>query len=257
MNRRIRAMVCCVLALGASPLWARDLAATLEWARRVELGTLVSGTVHRVSVDPGDRVKRDQVLIKLDARGFEAEVARTSAELARYEKVLEEATREWDRAKELYERTVLSDHELQLAEIGYVEADANYRSAKALLTQAELDLHYSAVRAPFDGVAIRRDAELGQTVVSRLQSMPLVVVAETGRMVARAWVSLDEAAGVIAGQALEVSIAGVRYAGTVRHLGLEPAARDGGEARYVLDVLFEYPPERILRAGQKALVHLP
>jgi len=257
MNWRIRAMVCCVLALCASPLWAQDLAATLEWARRVELGTQVSGTIHQVSVNTGDRVKRGQVLVKLDARGFAAEVARTSAELARFEKALEEATRELDRAKELYERTVLSDHELQLAEIGHVEADANYRGAQAALTQAELDLHYSAIRAPFDGVTVRRDAELGQTVVSRLQAAPLVVVAETGRMVARALVSLDEVAGVTGGQALEVSVAGERYRGTVRHLGLEPAAQEGGAARYLLDVLFEYPPERILRAGQKAVVHLP
>jgi len=257
MNRRIRAMVCCVLALCASPLWARDLVATLEWARRVELGTQVSGSIHQVLVNPGDRVKRNQVLIKLDARGFEAEVERTSAELARYQKVLEEATRELDRAKELYERTVLSDHELQLAEIGHVEADANYRSAKAALTQAELDLHYSAIRAPFDGVILRRDAELGQTVVSRLQATPLVVLAETGRTLARALVSLEEIAGVTAGQVLEVSVAGARYRGTVHHLGLEPVTREGGEARYGLDVLIEYPPERVLRAGQKAVVHLP
>ena len=55
---------------------AAEVTGVLDWLRRVELGTPVSGVVAEVLVRPGDRVERDQVLLRLQAPRFEAELAR-------------------------------------------------------------------------------------------------------------------------------------------------------------------------------------
>ncbi|MDE2089288.1 MAG: efflux RND transporter periplasmic adaptor subunit, partial [Gammaproteobacteria bacterium] len=168
MRKRIIVTLAGVLMMCALPVWAAELAATLHWYRRVELGTPVSGVIAAVPVRPGDRVKRGQPLVRLDARAFQAEVDKAGAVLYQRTQDRAEAKRALDRAQTLYAQTVLSTHELDLAKLGFATAAARYREARANLALARLDLEHSVVRAPYDGVVLSRAAQVGQTVVSRL-----------------------------------------------------------------------------------------
>ncbi|QKT02751.1 efflux RND transporter periplasmic adaptor subunit [Ectothiorhodospiraceae bacterium 2226] len=253
--RRVALVTFAALALlwGSVPL-AAEQAATLHWAARVELGLPVSGTVRAVEVREGERVKRGQVLVRLDARGYEAAVARAKARMASQEEALAEAEREAERAEELYERTVLSDHELHVAKIAFARAKAEYAAAQAELVQSELNLEYSVLRAPFDAVVLRRMVEPGQAIASGLQVTPLLVLAQDGRMVARAQAGEEVVGRLTRGAQVPVRVAGQRFDGQVRHVGLEPAEAGG----YAVDVEFDYDPNRVtLRAGQSGQVDLP
>ena len=188
-----RAVNALLLLLCAAPVWAAGTPGTLEWARRVELSTPVSGVVATVNVEPGDQVDKGEALVALDQRGFHAEVLRARADKRRLAQALAEAKRQRNRAQELYDRTLLSQHDLDLAKIAYTTARAKYEAADAALIQAMLDLEYSTVRAPFAGVVLARPAQVGQTVVSRLRSVPLVVRAERRR--AGAGTAGEEGAG--------------------------------------------------------------
>jgi len=240
------------------PLTAQALEAkaTLDWSRRVELSLPVSGTVTQVLVEAGDRVSKGQVLLRLDPRGFKATVAERKAQLQSMREARKEAKRELDRSHELYNRTVLSDHQLTLAKIDYAKADASYRQAQAALTQAELDLEYSAVRAPFDGIVLSRRVDVGQAVVSQIQSQPLVVVAEAGRMLARARVPQAELGTLSVGQGVTVRLGDRTYQGTVRHIGLEPVSGPKQGLYYPVDVEFA-TGTKTLRAGLPATVSVP
>jgi len=242
-----------ILPVAAQALEAK---ATLAWARRVVLSVPVSGTVSQVLVDAGERVNKGQVLVRLDPRGFKAAVAERKAQLQSLSEARDEAKRELDRSHELYKRTVLSDHDLTLAKIDYAKADASYRKAQAALTQAKLDLEYSAVRAPFDGIVISRRIDVGQTVVSQIKPEPLVVMAEAGRMLARAPVAQADLAGLHEGQDVTVRLGGKSFKGTVRHIGLEPIAGPKQGLYYPVEVEFETGRE-VLRAGLPATVSLP
>ena len=107
------------------------------------------------------------MLLRLDSRGFQAAVDGAEARLDRARPTLQEARREVERAQELYDLGVLSDHELQLTRIALSQADAEYRLGEAGLTQARLDLEYSALRAPFDGLVLETHVAAGETVVTR------------------------------------------------------------------------------------------
>jgi len=231
--------------------------ATLEWGKRVELGTPVSGVVAEVPVAVGDRVTAGQELVRLDPRRFEADLARAKAELKRQELARKEARQELDRAEELYARTVISAHDLEQARIDFASVDASLAAARAAATQAQVDYDDSVVRAPMDGVVVRRRVDPGQTVVSRLQSQPLVVVASDATMHARARLGTEAVAKLKVGQKVRLNANGVSHEGRVSELGLEPVEEFGMPEYHVV---VEFTPSAAagqLRAGQSVKVMLP
>jgi multidrug efflux system membrane fusion protein len=243
------------MAMAGSAL-AAEVAGTVQWAQRVELGAPVSGVVTRVSARPGMQVKKGDVLIGLDERRFRAELERARAETERLEQVYAEAQREQERGQELYDRTLLSDHELEVAKIGLATAAAEYQAARTAVKQAELDLEYSTVRAPFDAVVLAVHAGVGQAVAAELAAVPLVTVAEAGRR--RVQLSVDHARASVLreGQSVPVRAGGAAYEGKITHVGLEPTPNAPSLA-YPVDILIEAPESAGLRIGQPASVDLP
>lgn len=234
---------------------AAELTGTVQWAQRVELGTPQSGIIVEVPVQAGETVKKGQLLVQLEPRALQARVKRAEAGLAKAKKDRDEAQRELDRSTELYDRTLLSNHDLDLAKIAYAASASRYQAASAALVEARLDLEQSAVRAPFDGVVLQRNAEVGQSVVSNLQSVPLITVAVTREMRVQAAADQAQIAKLQVGQAVTVESGGLRFKGRIALLGLEPVAADG-EPRYPVQVLFATEGKTI-RAGQPATVVVP
>lgn len=255
--RRFLAVAAIGAALAVPAAMAAEVEATLEWARRVELSAPVGGVVTAVPAEPGDAVAADAPLVRLDPRPFQSRVRAAQARVDRTRPARDEAKRELERSQELYERTLLSKHDLQVAEIEHASADAEYREAQAALEQARLDLEYSVVRAPFVAWVLERPAEVGQTVVTRLEAQTLVVLAERGRMAARAAVAESAARDLERGREVAVVVEGRRYTGTVRTIGLEPLADSGEPPRYSVTVVFPHDDAERLRAGGKAKVVLP
>ena len=231
---------------------AQEFTGVVQWAQRVELGTPQSGIIVDVPVQTGGMVKKGQLLVQLETRALEARVRQAEAKQANMKKAREEAQRELDRSKELYERTLLSNHDLEVAKIAFSDAYSRYQAATAALVEARLDLEQSAIRAPFDGVVLQRNAEVGQTVVSALQSVPLVTVAATRQMRVQTEATQAQLAKLAVGQSVQVESGGRRFKGTISVIGLEPSAGNG-EPRYPLQVLFVTEGE-VIRVGQPAKV---
>jgi multidrug efflux system membrane fusion protein len=240
---------------GASVL-AQQWQGTLDWAQRVALGTPLSGVVTEVLVEPGDAVAAGQVLVRLDDRILQARVRRARAQLAEFAAARAEARRERDRAQELYDRTLLSDRDLELANIAFTEADARYEAGRAQLTEAEVELEYSALRSPFDAWVLKRPAQPGQVIASRLEPPVLVELAARTAMVARLLVAAEELDALPAGAEVEVETGGRRFRGRVVLRGLAPAAGEP-PLRYPVEVRFTLPGGEALRAGQPVRVRLP
>ena len=240
----MKRIACCLVGVLLWPLAAKTLAADIPavvgWAQRVELGTLVSGVVSEVHVRPGQQVSEGDRLLSLDKRGFSSQVSRRAAEHRHAQAVLEEAQREDERAIELYDRTVLSDFERNQA-----------------LVAARLDLERSVIQAPFDGAVLAVNAARGQSVVSELQSQPLVVVADTRRLRARALVDAAQADRLKPGGSLDATLRGASVKAAVGHLGFEPVSKGDQGTRYELFVDLVADPERPLRVGETVILHLP
>ena len=237
------------LAQGAAAL---DVEGRLHWAQRLELATPVSGVIDAVHAHAGQRVEKGAPLLTLDPRPFQARLARAAAAMKAAKVAYDEAKREHQRAVELYDRAVLSNREMEVAESAFAEADAIHARARADHQLAQLDLEHSRLTAPFDAWVVERRAEAGETVVSALQARTLLVIAEAGRMVARAGGSAEQAAALAPGGEAEVAIDAQRLKGTIRAVALEPRE---GTGLYTVEV--EFASDQPLRAGRRVAVVLP
>lgn len=237
-----------------TPSWAADVASTLQWSQRVELSMPVSGVVRAVYANAGERVKKGQALLTLDAAAYQAGVAESQAELARHKEEDLDAKRNLDRVQELYNRTVIATSELEQAQTRLVRAKAGTNAAQARLAHTQKTLGDATLRAPFDALVLARQAEPGQAVASQLQPQTLFVVARANEMIARAKVSLAQVEKMKIGDAVTVQVNQQSYSGKIKTLGLEPVG-EKNDAGYLLDVLFAV--KETMRAGTPAVVKLP
>lgn len=251
MNALRLCAAACLLA-GVASAAAEDLPARLHWLQRVPLGSPVSGVITEVDVVEGQRVMAQAILLRLDDIPLRARVAALEAERQARRNDRDEARRELARNQELYDRTLLAEHDLTLAKIARDAAEAALKTAEADLEQARWELDHSRLRAPFEAWVVRRRAEPGQTVVSRLQAEPLLVLARAGSMLAQARVDAVRLAGLHEGQPLTVRVARRDYPGHIQRLALEADA----QGRYAVDVVFD-SGAKLLRAGLPATVVLP
>lgn len=142
----------------------------------VPLTTPVTGVIKSVFVNAGQRVKKGQPLLALDATLYEARVMEAEAGLDRVKEEALDAERELARAKELYSRAVSSTTEYDAAKLRNARSGAAAREAQARLMIARKNLEYSILRAPFDGVVVERRAEPGMYVATAYQAPILIIL---------------------------------------------------------------------------------
>ena len=244
-----------VALLGLLPmnrLLAEELSATTSWAMRVELSTPVAGVIAQVDAHPGQQLKQGQRLLSLDQRPFEYRIRVLQARIKKSRVLQKEMQAERKRAEELYNRTLLSDHELELAKINATSADADYQSLQAELSTAKLEKEYSNLRAPFNALVLKRQAEKGQVVSPLMKPQVLFVLVSSEKMKARVLLDGDKIKTVTQGQAVKVQLGDTVFQGKVSALGLEPTSDSAG---YSLEVEFK-TSGKLLRAGQKVKLFL-
>ena len=242
-----------LLAVFSSHIMAQEYIGKLVWANKVELTTPVAGVVDVVHVNTGMKVNRGDDLVTLEPSLFKIRIKESQAQLDKFVALRDEARREFERAKNLYERTLLSEHELQVANIAYITHDSDFESARERLAQAKMDYEYSMLRAPFNAVVIKRLAEKGMVVTPKLQSQILVVIAHGNKMLARAKISAGDLSQIQYDQLVQVIVDGEEYKGKVKHKGMEPISVNGTE--YNLDIEFSTNGKQFV-AGQQAKIEL-
>lgn len=231
---------------------AEEFAAVLSWSKRVELSTPVNGLVQKVFSRSGKIVAKGEVLVQLDPRAFKADLKFAKAKLKNTNEQSLEAKRELDRQLDMYDRSMLSEHDLQTAKNNYTAAQSNYLQAQADLTKAKLNLEYSAIRTPFNAIVISSTAVKGQVVTSDLTPPTLVIVAEAKRMLARFYAPNAKVNEFSIGQDVKVNVTGEIYQGKVLNIALE---LEPSQLGYAVDVIFD-SKDKVLRAGQNAIIDL-
>ncbi len=252
--KRLLASSCLLLA--ALPAGAENLSGRLQWVAPLELSTPRSGVVREVLVASGDRVAAGQELVRLEMRDARAHLAAAQAALVATRAVLEEAARERDRTQELYDRTLLSDHDLQVAQIALIEAEAAHRKALAAQADAQLEVEYSEIRAPYPALVLAVEVQPGQTVVNRVFVTPMISITRSDRLAVRALASPQQAARLAVGQSLKVRVGGTELSGVVVDPGLviDP---DSDDLQYRVEVHVDRPQGGDWRAGLPAEIVLP
>ena len=150
---------------------------TLNPVGLVNVGTQVSGTVSELNVDFNDRVKQGQVLLKINPILLQAVIKQNAASLNAARAGLTLAESNYNRNTKLVDQGFISAIALEQLKQALDAARAQVQVNEALLERARADMANSIIRAPIDGVIIKRTADLGQTVAASFQTPNLFIIA--------------------------------------------------------------------------------
>lgn len=181
----------------------------------VQVGSQISGKITQLMADFNSVVTKGQVLATIDPQPFQARVSQARASLksgrgnlAKAKNMADQRKRERDRMATLRRQAFVSQADLDLAETNYRDAQAQVEVAQAQVDQAvatlasaELDLGYTTIYSPVNGIVVSRNVDVGQTVAASFQTPTLFVIAQDlTQMQVNANVSESDIGGVAEGK---------------------------------------------------------
>src|SRR5437899_7511630 len=127
--------------------------ATLDGFINANINAQVQGYIVSRDYQEGSLVKKGDLLFQIDPRPFEAALAQAKATLAKDKANLAKAEADEKRALDLFNRKVISEQERDTAVAAAGSNRANVEADEAAVKQAELNLGYTKITAPIDGIA--------------------------------------------------------------------------------------------------------
>lgn len=215
-------------ALAESPhVWA-----TLRHEDRAALGFTIAGRIATVRVEVGSHVRRGDVLVALDGRGYRHGARGAEADLAQREAELEQLDRDRERADALVRAGVASAEDGERASTGTTRARAGIDAASAQLAESRRLIGEATLRAPFDGVVVSVAAQEGEIAAP---GVPMVELVGDGALEIVADLPEAYTRGLAPGTAVEVRD-GARAPYTARVTGIASEAGPRQLIRVVLGV---------------------
>ncbi len=146
--------------------------------RKAAVSSKATGRLEWLGVEEGSKVKRGEVIARLEDRDVVASQEQAAANLENSRSALTQAQAEFDdasvnytRSKDLLAKSFISRMDFDTADARYKRAEAGVSGAKsainaaqAALRSAEVAVEYTRIRAPFDAVVLTKDADVGDIV---------------------------------------------------------------------------------------------
>jgi len=132
---------------------------TLRARQRADLGFEAPGRLAAVLVDVGDRVRKGQVLARLDEAPARWRLTRAEADRAAAEAALHERSTQLRQQEELAQDKFISAAALESAQAAHRQAASQLASADAAVAAARRDLALTSITAPFDGEIVARQSQ--------------------------------------------------------------------------------------------------
>jgi HlyD family secretion protein len=243
---------------------------TLNPVIAVQVGSYVSGPIIAIYADFNSAVKKGQLIAKIDPQPFELKLEEARAQLSNSRAALTKDEADMHYKKLLYER----NHRLKL--LGVVSQDtvdndfsvyqqvlaqaaldrAVIRQQEAALKEVEVNLNYTNIVSPVDGIVVSRNVDVGQTVAASFQTPTLFVIAQDlTQMQVDCTVSESDIGGVREGETAKFKVDAFpdrELEGTIAQVRLAPTTVQNV---VTYDVVIRVAnPELLLKPGMTANV---
>ena len=166
-----------------------DYPATLQGIQNVDIRPKVDGFVQKIYVDEGATVKKGQLLFTINAPQYEQLVRTAAAAISSAEADVNAAQLQVNKTKPLVEKDIISKYDLDAAQLTLQSKKAALAQAKATLVNAQVNLGYTNITSPVDGVIGSLPFKAG-SLVSSANAEPLTTVSDIARVYA--YFSLNE-----------------------------------------------------------------
>lgn len=254
----------------------------MEASQQVDVGAQVSGQIQKMYVSLGDKVKRGDRLVDIDdlpqqnnLKDSEARLKNMIASKVAKEAQLINARINRDRQRNLIKNGATTQSDLDLAEanLKVYEAEvealiAQIAQAQIALDTAEIDLTYTKITSPMDGVVVATVVKEGQTVNSTQTAPTIVKVADLSVMTIKAQISEADVTKLTPGMKAYFTLLGEpnkRYEAVLRQI--EPATEtfqtttgnavtNFNEAVYYNGLFDVQNPDQIFYIGMSTQVYI-
>lgn len=221
----------------------------IQAENRVDLSALVMGQIVNLSAREGDLVKRGQFLLQIDRNRAAADEAGSTAALRASQSdrdsaqaTMEQAEREFQRAKRNYEARITSEAEFQKARSAFETARASLEAGQNRVDQTRAGLNASrdtlsktTIRSPIDGVVTTLRVKAGEVTVIGTMNNPgtqLMTISDMASVQAVLMVDETDTPTVQVGQKTLLAIdayPGQTFEGVVTEVGHSPILRDDAD----------------------------
>jgi len=173
------------VAVGTMTVTARpatitsDYVARVEASSTVEIRSRVGGLLEKQAALEGQLVHRGQLLFQIDAQPYVAALAQARAALAQAEAAQEQSQRDLARVRPLSEIDAVSQQELDAVVARNSASKASVEAARASVTTAQLNLDYTRITAPIDGIMGRTQIRVGGLIAANTSLLTTLYASET------------------------------------------------------------------------------
>ena len=150
---------------------------TIQAIQTVKVGTQVSGKISRIYADYNSHVKTGELLAELDRKPLETQLTLSQAALDDAKAVLTYQTATYKRTKALFDKQLIAESVYDEALYNYEKAQTSIKTAQLNYDQSKINLGYSFIYSPIDGVVLDRAVTEGQTVAASYSTPTLFTIA--------------------------------------------------------------------------------
>jgi RND family efflux transporter MFP subunit len=229
--------------------------------RKAAVASKGTGTLVFLGVEEGDRVKKGQVIARLDDSDVVATLKRARENLRLVEADLNDAKQTLERQRILLQRDLVAQAEYDVAEARYKRVIASIDAAKFAVKEAEVAVDNTRIVAPFDGTVLKKNADVGEIVAplagAASSRAAVVTIADMSSLEVEADVSEANITRINPDQNCEITLDAYpqqRYPGVVTKI--VPTA-DRAKATVLVKIRFKAYDERVLPEMGAKIAFLP
>lgn len=218
--------------------------------RKAAVASKGTGTLVYLAVEEGDRVKKGQVIARLDDSDVMASLKRARENLRVAEADLDDAKKNYDRMRAVIGTRAISQADYDAAEARYKRVISTIEAAKYAVTEAEVAVANTRIIAPFDGTVLKKNADVGEIVAPLAGAISsraaVVTIADMSSLEVEADVSEANITRVASAQNCEITLDAYpqnHYAGYVANI--VPTA-DRAKATVLVKIKFKQYDQRVL-----------
>ena len=243
---------------------------TLAYREQVQLRSEVIGQVTRLHVEEADHVKKDDPVITLDPKTYQAQVEQAEARvriqqiaIERQRLMIRTLTDRFERQKSMYSQKLIDEDsyealesELALSKVDLRSLQESLLQSRAALDQAEDLLSKTRIKSPIDGLVIQVDIKEGETVIAGTMNIPgatMMVIADPSETLTEVQVDEADIAQVREGQQADIFSAAypdTPLSGTIQSIATTARQTQGqASLSFLVKILLDEQDTMIIRPG--------
>ncbi len=175
----------------------------LKIGAEVRVGAQLSGIVRRLNVTVGSHVNQGDVIAEIDSRPVTAKIDQARMQLSQAEVSQVKARTDFARSQKLFEAGIIPAQQFEDSRAALNAANASVAAAQSVVSTAQVDLAYVAIRAPISGTIASIATQQGETVAASFATPTFVTIIQESALEVIAMVDEADIGNVRRGERVE------------------------------------------------------